>query len=95
MCKTYNGWTNYETWCVNLWLTDDPYLQEEIVGIVNQNQSGHIYPTADSLKDFVSEMNPLLDDASMWSDLLTAALGSVDWFELAEHYLEDLIDNID
>ena len=22
---TYNGWTNRETWLVNLWLGDDPY----------------------------------------------------------------------
>src|SRR5439155_26953515 len=21
--KTYNGWSNYETWCVNLWLSND------------------------------------------------------------------------
>jgi hypothetical protein len=23
MNKKYNGWTNYETWCVNLWLNND------------------------------------------------------------------------
>lgn len=21
--KGYNGWTNYETWCVSLWLDND------------------------------------------------------------------------
>lgn len=36
--KTYNGWTNYETWCVNLWWSDceatcdmmDDYAKEAI-----------------------------------------------------------------
>ena len=31
--KTYNGWTNYETWCVHLWLSNDEgtyrYWREE------------------------------------------------------------------
>jgi hypothetical protein len=26
---TYNGWTNYPTWCVNLWLDNDEYSQAE------------------------------------------------------------------
>ena len=28
--KTYNGWTNYETWCVKLWLDNDEYLCNEL-----------------------------------------------------------------
>ena len=26
----YNGWTNYETWCVNLWIDNDEGTQEMV-----------------------------------------------------------------
>lgn len=28
MCSEYNGWTNYETWNMNLWLTNDSGFYE-------------------------------------------------------------------
>lgn len=28
MCSEYNGWTNYETWDMNLWLTNDSGFYE-------------------------------------------------------------------
>lgn len=26
-CRIYNGWKNYETWCVNLWIDNDEGVQ--------------------------------------------------------------------
>jgi hypothetical protein len=34
MDEEYNGWTNYETWCVNLWLRNDETLYAESRSIV-------------------------------------------------------------
>lgn len=28
MAEKYNGWTNYESWCLNLWMTNDQGSQE-------------------------------------------------------------------
>ena len=29
MSEKYNGWTNWETWLCNLWITNDQFLVEE------------------------------------------------------------------
>jgi len=91
--KEYNGWTNYETWCVNLWLTNeqgsDEYWRENAREAWENAADHPSYLTrsekarhalADMLKDQVSdsEMCPLLSEASMYSDLLGAALSEVD-----------------
>jgi hypothetical protein len=32
---TYNGWTNYPTWCVHLWLTNEEGTQNAAAEMVN------------------------------------------------------------
>mgnify|MGYP000884505089 FL=1 len=88
----YNGWTNYETWCVSLWIGNDEGLYNEVQDMIRHKP---VNDAADMLKDFIGDMNPLLDDASLWSDLLGAALSEVDWYEIAENYLSELDDDGD
>ena len=83
----YNGWKNYETWCIALWIDNDEGLYNESRDIIRHKS---VNDAADMLKDFIGDMNPLLDDASLWSDLLGAALSEVDWYEIAENYLSDM-----
>jgi hypothetical protein len=33
---TYNGWKNYETWCVNLWIDNDPGTVERALEITQE-----------------------------------------------------------
>ena len=64
--KTYNGWQNYETWCVNLWLTNEPGSSEELSRIAHDrpinSMVGNIDVSttmkADLLKDWVMEYTP-------------------------------------
>ena len=86
----YNGWTNYETWVVNLWLTnnegDAEWLDEIAKG------EGEIHDKADVLKEAIEDMNPLNDSdtgASMFTDLLNGALSEVNWYEIIENHLDD------
>ena len=50
------------------------------------------YTLADRLKEEVTEGTPVTAEASVYADLLGAALQEVNWHEIAEHWLDDLDD---
>jgi len=104
--KKYNGWKNYETWCVHLWLANEegtyrywrdaarqhrreaPGCSNVKEGIWSVEQATR-FNLADQLRSELEEASPL-EAASMFSDLLTAALSEVDWHEIADAFLEEL-----
>jgi len=93
MCDKYNGWTNYETWNVALWLDNEQYMQELWSSRARELlEDEEEYPNAilqDELKEYIEDNNTLAGDASMYSDLLGAAIDSVNWYELAQSFLDD------
>jgi hypothetical protein len=101
--KTYNGWTNYETWNVALWMDNDEgshvYWEEEAERIAREEDSDKArYKLGELMKDQYEEASQdLLEGAkatcSVWADLLGAALSEVNWFEIAEHKLEGKLAN--
>ena len=103
MTKRYNGWENYETWCVNLWLGNDQgsdtYWREAAQEAFDEAEADHPltrsekarHVLADRLKDEVHEGVP--DESTMYSDLLGAALSEVNWGEVADGFLEDAEDS--
>ena len=78
----YNGWSNYETWCVNLWLDNDggdvQYWQEQELSTED---------LADALEAAFLESMPDLHGA--YADLLSNSLARVDWREIAEGIADD------
>lgn len=102
----YQGWANWETWVINLWLSNDKDTYDhwtacaseawdgavvEDPKIRNRSQSAR-YDMAAMLKDAVEDNNPLAEDADMWSDLLTGCLTEVDWDEIADSWLQEIDD---
>ena len=76
----YSGWTNRETWIVNLWLTNDECYYQELRSIVKNFDSDE---QAEELEQYVHWIIDT-DEASMTSDLLSTSLGRVNWYEIAE-----------
>jgi hypothetical protein len=87
---SYNGWGNYETWNVKLWLDNEPGTYHEVTDEAERiaGGDGSDGELAGWLESYVRGMMPDLG-ASMFSDLLGAALSEVDWAEIAEAYMDD------
>lgn len=109
---TYNGWKNYETWAVGMYLDGNytgsgtyEYVIETVKEALERSTfnplSGKMndrYEVSQALKSLVEndtdpcgygnddgpELNPLV------SDLLGAALSSVDWYELADAWITNV-----
>ena len=102
----YNGWTNYETWAVALWMDNEQgsytYWREQAEQCFDdtneedqrdERRRASRSALADRIQEVFESDSPLADQASVYSDLLTAALGEVDWYEIAEHLIDEYIEN--
>lgn len=99
--KRHNGWRNYETWLVKLWMDNDErahgHFRDMAEGAWDVAEADSIFTRyedavcklADRMK---CEHEDSLDDLDpkngFWVDLLRAALSEVDWREIAENLLE-------
>jgi hypothetical protein len=100
----YNGWTNYETWNVKLWMDSDESELEHIKELAREAKANPyknrymelerriVHTLVVSLKEyFGGQLEAWMpDQSSCFTDLLNSAVSSVNWYEIAESVLEDL-----
>jgi hypothetical protein len=81
--QTYNGWTNYATWRVNLEMVDglDP---REMFGKLSE-----IYDLADAIQQYCESTLEGESQAGLARDYAFAFLDDVNWLQIAEHMAED------
>lgn len=78
--NTYNGWTNYATWRINLEMFDG-------YNPIDEDDKRPAYEIADSLKDEVDEV--LEQNPSLALSYARAFLDDVDWREIAENKIDE------
>jgi hypothetical protein len=100
--KEYNGWTNYETWLVNLWMDNDEgsqaYWSEVAQDSIEEHQAGqepeNWFYFEGVLKDMLDNMvhGPESTVAFMAADLLNAAISEVDTREIAKNWVSNQVE---
>jgi hypothetical protein len=69
--KTYNGWTNYQTWRVQLEIFDGMEIDQEM--------------THEDVKDYAEQIIEDTSTPGLARDYALAFLSDVDWQEIADN----------
>ena len=80
----YNGYTNYQTWCVYNWLTNNKEVNEVVIETIAEAENRE-----DELRNLVEDMT-IEAKAGLSTDLLTDALDEVNWTELVNSFKEEV-----
>lgn len=73
--NTYNGWTNRETWLVNIWFMDGLDCEEEV--------------SAEYLEEMVMEyVYNQVPECGFVADMID--LGCINWNELADNHNQEV-----
>lgn len=87
--STYNGWTNYQTWRVNLELFDGMTLED--LGLTVHTSTDLDQLTIDLADILESTAHEIVEgQATGWAlDIAQSFLQDVDWQEIAQHMVSD------
>lgn len=79
-CNMYNGYRNWETWNLALWLMND----EAIYHAAREAARGG----PDELREMVEDEHPLAGLPSWYSDVINMAIADVAWDEVIAALLD-------
>ena len=86
--STYNGWTNYETWRVNLEMLDGMSCEDFGLRIDEDDIDSSSRELASGLESYCVELVEM-DGKGFALDLALSFLNKVNFEEIARHMVED------
>ena len=94
----YNGWTNYETWLCNLWFDYFDFTEqlEMFEGVEDKDDILNIIEDyiQSSVEEFVEYHFSPGDSHGFIHDMLNSAIKTIDFRDIAEHYVDDVVDEL-
>jgi hypothetical protein len=88
MSNTYNGWTNYATWRVNLEVFDGFDPRDYFLDANDEVDTAEL---ADNLKQWADDLI-IGGSEGLVADYARAFLSDVDWHEIARHMIADYLE---
>lgn len=95
--QKYNGWTNYATWMVNLHFEYLDFTDEVDSGVFDDMSKDDIRCHVASLtQQYVEDyLDAVVDITNCFvQDLINATINDVDWHDIADHYVDDILDAV-
>lgn len=79
--QTYNGWSNIQTWNINM------MYEQLFANMVEEQKFDDVEHLADAMEHIVSELElEPLEPGGLAENAVGLFLDAVDWQELAEHF---------
>ena len=91
----YNGYPNYETWCVSLWIDNDEGLQRDVWYIALDYGSDDAYDLAHAIQGYMEDLPDVADiqgSNGFVTDLFGSAWQAVDWHHIAENWIATVVE---
>ena len=92
--QEYNGWTNWETWNFKLWIDNDEQSYKMVIEMaedVYRRNKGTITDLSKELESYADNMRcEIKVDTGFFADVCNSAIKLVNFYEIAESYLEEI-----
>ena len=95
--QKYNGWTNYATWLVNLHFDNLDFTDEVESGVFDDMDADDIRCHVaswiqEAVESYLDEVAGT--DNLFVLDVVSATINDVDWHDIADHYVDDILDAV-